>query len=242
MNQTHLRAARQAVETDILLGLDAVVLGSRSEENSTRQSDAAVEPTAHELPQEALDRLEEDHAKQCRHCSSASGYTNLVFGEGSATARLMFVGEAPGTMEDQVGRPLVGTAGQKLDEMLTAMGLTRQEVYIANVLKARPPDNRTPLQTEAEACGVWLTRQIEVVQPEVLIALGGSAAKLLLGIEMGANHPRGTWGELKVGELAIAVMPTFHPAYILRQYTPEVRKQAWADLQAVMQRLGLGSG
>ena len=246
MNQTHLRAARQAVETDILFGLDAVVLGSSSEENSTLHSDATHEPTAHELPQEALDRLEEDHATQCLHCSSASGYTNLVFGEGSATARLMFVGESPGAMEDQVGRLLVGPAGEKLDEMITAMGLTRQEVYIANVLKARRPDNHTPLQAEAEVCGAWLTRQIEVIQPEVLIVLGGPAAKLLMGIETEITHLRGVWGELKVGGLSIAVMPTFHPADILRQSPPEirkqVRKQVWADLQAVMQRLGLGSG
>ena len=234
MNQTHHRAARQAVETDLLLGLDVVVLPSReiatADTTTSGQSTDSVD---------ALAELETAHAAECRHCTQATGYTNLVFGEGSPTARLMFVGEAPGAMEDQLGRPFVGPAGQKLDEMIGAMGLCREEVYIANVLKARPPQNRTPLAAEAEACGMWLMRQIELIQPDVLVALGGPAAKLLLGTETGITRLRGAWQDITVGNRSIPLMPTFHPAYILRQYTPAVRRDVWEDLQAVMKKLAL---
>lgn len=237
MNEHDHRAARQAVETDLLLGLDVVVLGS---------GDQTSEPHVdHSPPSDAastLEDLEVAHAAECEHCTRASGYTNLVFGEGSETARLMFVGEAPGAMEDQLGRPFVGPAGQKLDEMIEAMGLSRQEVYIANVLKCRPPQNRTPLKTEAELCGIWLKRQIELIQPEVLVALGGPAAKLLLGTESGITRLRGAWQEISIGNHTYPVMPTFHPAYILRQYTPAVRREVWNDLQAVMSRLSSERG
>ena len=189
-----------------------------------------------------LDALARRHASECGHCTKATGYTNVVFGEGSPDADLMFVGEAPGATEDRLGRPFVGPAGEKLDDMIKAMGMAREDVYIANVLKTRPPNNRTPMRDESEACGVWLAAQIAVVQPSVIVALGGPAAKLLLGTEVGITRLRGAWGGVLVNGHEIPVMPTYHPAYVLRQYTPQVRGEVWNDLQLVMARLGDAQG
>ena len=157
-------------------------------------------------------------------------------------ARIMFIGEAPGETEDQTGRPFVGPAGDKLNGMIAAMGLRREDVYIANVLKSRPPDNRTPLQHEVDACGPYLIEQILLIRPEVLVTLGGPATKLILGTEAGISRLRGIWAAWTPpaghGE-PIPVMPTYHPAYLLRNYTPKTRGEVWSDLQAVMARLGL---
>jgi DNA polymerase len=164
-----------------------------------------------------------------------------VFGEGDACARLLFVGEAPGETEDRLGRPFVGRAGEKLDEMIAAMGLRREQVYIANVLKSRPPENRTPLQHEVDACGPFLIEQIRTIRPEVIVTLGGPATKLLLGTEEGITRLRGAWQSWKdpAGGLEIPLMPTYHPAYLLRNYTAKTRGEVWNDLQAVMANLGL---
>lgn len=184
-----------------------------------------------------LDALAGRHASECGHCTRATGHTNIVFGEGSPRAELMFVGEAPGATEDRLGRPFVGPAGEKLDDMIKAMGLAREDVYIANVLKTRPPNNRTPMRDESEACGVWLAAQIAVIRPSVIVALGGPAAKLLLRTEVGITRLRGAWGGVRIDGHDIPVMPTYHPAYVLRQYTPQVRGEVWNDLQLVMARL-----
>jgi DNA polymerase len=181
------------------------------------------------------------HDRECPHCTTATAHTQTVFGEGDPAARLMFIGEAPGETEDRIGRPFVGRAGEKLDEMVRAMGLRREQVYIANVLKSRPPDNRTPLQHEVDACGPYLIEQILTIQPEVIVTLGGPATKLLLATDVGITRLRGIWSEWRApaGEVVIPVMPTYHPAYLLRNYTPQTRGEMWADLQAVMGRLGL---
>lgn len=190
---------------------------------------------------DALERLRAQHAESCAHCTRASGFTNLVFGEGSAEARLVFVGEAPGESEDLSGRPFVGKAGQKLDEMIAAMGLQRSGVYIANVLKARPPNNRTPLPEEVMRCGPTLLKQLAIIRPEVIVTLGAPAAKFLLQTDVGITRLRGVWAAWQIptalGSGQIAVMPTFHPAYLLRNYTPETRKAVWSDLVQVMKRL-----
>lgn len=149
----------------------------------------------------------------------------------------MFIGEAPGEEEDRTGRPFVGRAGQKLDEIIKAMGMRREEVYIANVLKSRPPQNRTPLLHEVEACAPFLREQIRVISPWVIVALGGPATKMLLQTETGIMRLRGQWGTYADGDVRIAVMPTFHPAYLLRNYTPDTRRKMWSDMQAVVQRL-----
>ena len=153
----------------------------------------------------------------------------------------MFVGEAPGETEDQLGRPFVGRAGQKLDEMIKAMGMSRDDVYIANVLKSRPPDNRTPLPTEVERCAPFLAAQLRIIRPEVIVSLGGPATKFLLGVDTGITKLRGQWASwVPPGDTEAApvpVMPTYHPAYLLRNYTPKTRGEVWSDLKQVMDRL-----
>ena len=185
----------------------------------------------------ALDRLRADHDQACPHCTTVTYHTRTVFGEGDADAKLMFIGEAPGEEEDRTGRPFVGRAGQKLNEIIKAMGLEREQVYIANILKSRPPDNRTPLQHEVDACGPFLTEQIRIIQPLAIVALGGPSAKYLLKTEIGITRIRGQWGWFEELELRVPVMPTFHPAFLLRQYTPENRKKVWSDMQAVLVKL-----
>ncbi len=181
----------------------------------------------------ALDALCERHAAECPHCTQAQGWTNMVFGDGNPDARLMFVGEAPGAEEDRQGIPFVGRSGKKLNEMITAMGLSREEVYIANVLKTRPPNNATPTTTEADRCGVYLREQVAIIQPDVIVSLGKPAAQLLLNSREAMGRMRGRWHEYE----GIPVMPTFHPAFLLRQYTPENRQKVWSDLKQAMERL-----
>jgi len=190
----------------------------------------------------AMAALRQRHDAECPHCTTATGHTQTVFGEGDPGASLMFIGEAPGETEDRTGRPFVGRAGDKLEEMIRAMGLSRAQVYIANVLKSRPPDNRTPQEHEVEACGPYLIEQILIVRPQVLVTLGGPATKLILGTDVGITRLRGIWAEWHppagLGN-PIPVLPTYHPAYLLRNYTAKTRGEVWQDLQKVMDRLGL---
>jgi DNA polymerase len=188
----------------------------------------------------ALDAL---HARACPHGTAATAHPHLVFGEGNPDAELVFVGEAPGETEDQQGRPFVGRAGEKLDSMIGAMGFARADVYIANVLKSRPPDNRTPLAHEIERCGPYLLAQLSVIRPKVIVTLGGPATKLLLASELGITRLRGVFGGVRLGvaegaPFDVPVMPTFHPAYLLRNYTTETRAQVWEDLKKVLAALG----
>lgn len=188
----------------------------------------------------SLDELRDRHARECPHCTNATGWTNVVFGEGRPDAALMFIGEAPGQQEDETGRPFVGRAGQKLDEIIKAMGMEREDVYIANVLKTRPPNNRTPLPDEVAACSPYLVEQIRLIEPRVIVTLGGPATKLLLDTKVGITRLRGSWAEFASGDLRVPVMPTFHPAYLLRNYTKDTRQKVWSDMQAVMKRVGTG--
>ncbi len=167
----------------------------------------------------------------CLACPLGAARLRLVFGEGSANARLMFIGEGPGRDEDLQGRPFVGKAGELLDKMIGGLGLQREEVYIANVVKCRPPDNRTPTPQEAQRCLGYLRRQIELVRPCVIVTLGATPLRELLGVETGITKVRGQWQRLEMLG-GIPVMPTFHPAYVLRQYTQDVRRAVWSDLQA----------
>lgn len=188
----------------------------------------------------ALDALRARHDATCPHCTAATAHTRTVFGEGDPCARLMFVGEAPGAEEDRTGRPFVGRAGQKLDEMIRAMGFAREQVYIANVLKARPPDNATPTPDEAMRCGPFLREQIAVIRPSVIVALGRPATQFLLDSRDSMTNLRGRWAEYRDGSVSVPVMPTFHPAYLLRAYTPENREKVWSDLKQAMARLAAG--
>lgn len=168
----------------------------------------------------------------CQRCPLGAKRLNPVPGEGNTQAKLMFIGEGPGADEDASGRPFVGRAGQLLDKMINAMQFKREEVFITNIVKCRPPGNRTPAPEEAAACSEFLMRQIEAIKPEVIVLLGASAAKYLLDTMQGITSLRGRWQNFK----GIPVMPTYHPAYLLRQES--AKKEAWSDLQQVMAKFG----
>lgn len=168
----------------------------------------------------------------CSRCPLHLKRTHTVPGQGNEHPEILFVGEAPGADEDEQGLAFVGRAGQLLTKMIQAMGLTREEVFIANIAKCRPPDNRQPTPEEMETCLPFLRRQIVVLQPKVIIAMGAVAVRGLLQNMTGITKLRGSWQQLD----GIDVMPTYHPAYLLRN--PPSKKEAWADLQAVLKRLG----
>ena len=178
-------------------------------------------------------QLIRDEIGECTRCALHKGRNKLVFGDGSPVARLMFVGEGPGADEDSQGLPFVGKAGQLLNNMIAAMGLKREEVYIANVVKCRPPGNRVPEPEEGATCSPFLFRQIDVVRPEVLVALGATAATWLLGARQPLAGLRGRVHAVRGTKLIV----TYHPAYLLRD--PRQKKEAWADLQIAMKELGL---
>jgi len=174
------------------------------------------------------------HIGDCRRCKLAPHRTHLVFGVGNPRARLVFVGEAPGRDEDLKGEPFVGRAGQLLTEIITkGMGLARKDVYIANVIKCRPPENRNPEPDEVESCEPLLLRQLELIGPEVIVALGKFAVQTLLRTKTPITQLRGRWYDYH----GIKLMPTFHPAYLLRN--PGDKRLVWEDIQKVMRALGI---
>jgi uracil-DNA glycosylase family 4 len=186
-----------------------------------------------DAPQEALRSIRQDIG-DCRRCKLASGRTHIVFGVGNPDAAVMFVGEGPGEDEDRKGEPFVGRAGQLLTEIITnGMGLRRSDVYIANVVKCRPPGNRNPEPDEIAACKPFLLSQIDAVAPKVVVALGKFAAHTLLDTTLPISKLRGRWFDFRGTRL----MPTFHPSYLLR--TPSEKKLAWEDIKLVMQALDL---
>lgn len=169
-------------------------------------------------------------------CALKRTATNTVFADGVAEGRVMLIGEAPGRDEDRIGKPFVGRAGQLLDKMLAAIGLDRNvNAYITNVINWRPPDNRDPSPEEAAACLPFLRRHIELAQPGVIILLGAVAARHVVGVSDGIMKLRGRWMEYRVGDRMVPLMPTLHPAYLLRQ--PAHKKLAWRDLQAIRERI-----
>lgn len=197
---------------------------------------------------ELLDALRDRYTQDEPHSAFHTEYINLVFDDGDPDAQLMFVGEAPGAEEDQQGRPFVGRAGQLLDKMIAAMGLTRDGVYIANVLKTRPVNNATPTPEECALCAPYLFEQIRIVRPRAIVALGRPASLTLLGGDRPLGAMRGTWHEFPSDATPpearpdiepIPVMPTYHPAYVLRTYNTDSRTKVWSDLQQVMDLLGL---
>jgi DNA polymerase len=175
-----------------------------------------------------------DNIGDCTRCPLAyAGRRNIVFADGDPNARLMFVGEGPGADEDASGVPFVGKAGQLLNNMIAAMGLKREEVYIANIVKCRPPGNRTPEYVEATTCSQFLVEQIDIVRPQVIVALGATAATYLLGVRQSLSSLRGVWHSARGAKVAV----TYHPAFLLRD--PRQKGEAWKDLQRVMAELGL---
>jgi DNA polymerase len=179
----------------------------------------------------SLEALRECIGK-CEACPLGAGRIKLVFGEGPPDARLMFVGEGPGMDEDIQGRPFVGRAGALLDKMIESIGMARGDVYIANIVKCRPPDNRVPTPMESKACIRYLEKQIELVGPEAIVGLGATPLRELAGLPEGITKVRGAWRTVGIAGRRIPFMPTFHPAYVLRRYTPEVRRAVWEDLKA----------
>ena len=189
---------------------------------------------------DALEKIAEE-VRQCCKCGLGSQRTNAVPGEGNPDARIMFVGEAPGADEDAQGRPFVGRAGQLLDKIINACGLKREDVFIGNILKCRPPDNRDPRAEEIISCLPYLQKQIEIIEPEVIVALGAHAARTLLDTTKSIGQLRGQFHEYYagIGRPPIKLMATYHTAYLLRSYTPENRRRVWEDMKKVLAELDL---
>ena len=172
-------------------------------------------------------------AVACDKCRLAKSRTQVVYGVGNPKADLMFIGEAPGRDEDLQGEPFVGRAGQLLTDIIKAMKLTRDDVYIANVIKCRPPENRNPEPDELDACRPYIRKQVEIIQPKVIVTLGRFALQSLTEKGYAISSARGQWLEYN----GVKVMPTYHPAYLLRN--PAAKKEVWADMKKVMAELGL---
>ena len=229
------KVVRQHLEMEQFFAGFTVKTQNAGSKMSEQQDSETVAEKARQLAKIA----EEVH--RCRKCSLGTLRTNAVPGEGNPNARIMFVGEAPGADEDAQGRPFVGRAGQLLDRIIAAMGLKRSDVFIGNILKCRPPENRDPRAEEIINCFGYLQRQIEIIEPEMIIALGAPAARTLLNTNKSIGELRGQFHEYcaGLGRAPIKLMPTYHTAYLLRNYTPENRRRVWQDMKKVLAELGL---
>ena len=226
--QRLIRTLQAQLETDEFLGAHWLPRGAAKEDNIiTDQADQ-------------LKALAADVA-QCQACGLHETRTNTVPGEGSPDARIVFVGEAPGQTEDEQGRPFVGRAGNLLTKIIEAMGLQRSDVYICNILKCRPPGNRDPLPSEVAECREFLHRQLQILDPEIIVALGAHAAHTLLETTTPIGQLRGRFHDYRPHAMAepIKLAATYHPAYLLRNYSPENRRRVWLDMQMVLEELGL---
>lgn len=209
------------------LGLEGIFKENRGE-------DKKYERLSEETKIEKLERIKK-RVFECRKCRLWEGKKNYVFGEGNPDAEIMFVGEAPGSEEDFQGRPFVGEAGQLLTKIIEAMGFKREDVYIGNIIKCRPPGNRTPLKDEIEACKNYIFEQIEVIKPKIIVTLGSTPLITLYGKNVPITKVRGLWFEWR----KIPVMPTFHPAYLVRNpQNKELKKLVWEDMKECLRKLG----
>jgi len=208
-----------AIESERLAGIDAICFPEKGKEEN--------------MPREMELKILEKEALKCRRCPLSKTRTNVVFGEGDPKAKLMFIGEAPGADEDMQGRPFVGRAGQLLTKIIESMGLEREDVFIGNILKCRPPGNRNPLPSEIAVCKAYLEKQIDLIKPEVICALGKFAAQTLLDTETPISRLRGKFYDYR----GVKLMPTYHPAYLLRN--PGEKKDVWEDMKKVAKELGL---
>ena len=214
-------------------GLDSTSEASvRARESKTGVAARDLKPGSARLALPTLDSVRAELG-ECTRCKLHKGRSKIVFGSGSAQARLVFLGEAPGEDEDLQGEPFVGKAGQLLTKMIEAMGLSREDVYICNTVKCRPPNNRNPEPDELGSCEPFLKGQLAALRPEVIVTLGKFAAQALLRDQTPISRLRGAWREYE----GIPLMPTFHPAYLLR--SPGEKGKVWGDLQEVMKKLGL---
>lgn len=214
----------------------SVTIDSEVVEKSMQEHSHIIESGMNK--QEKLDALKKSFA-DCNKCILASSRTNIVFGEGNPDAELMFIGEGPGAKEDETGRPFVGRSGTLLTQMITAMGIKREDVYIANIVKCRPPENRDPQMDEALSCIGYLRTQIQIINPKYIVCLGSVSLNFLLQPVIGGAEKlsiskyRGNWQDF----YGYKVMPTFHPSYLL--HNPGKKKEVWLDLQLVMKEMGL---
>jgi DNA polymerase len=250
-----VRAARQLIDTEELLGSGFIPASehplppakvAKAAGGGPAPPAAPAPPRPRGMPPDqkaaALEKIDVEEVRSCVRCGLSRGRTQTVFGEGSADAELLFVGEGPGREEDRTGRPFVGRAGELLTKMIQAMGLRRADVFICNLVKCRPPGNRSPAPDEVGACWDYLVRQLEIIRPRVIVALGSPATQALLNTRTGITKLRGQWQSLPLLSDKLQgtpVMPTFHPAFLLRQYSQENRMKVWSDLQQVMAALGL---
>lgn len=226
------------VPAGVLTARAAPVRPTASAVPAAAAAPAAAAPQSLRPPAGGIATLKQvaEELGDCTRCKLCKGRTSIVFGVGDPAARLMFVGEGPGRDEDLQGEPFVGPAGQLLDRMIAAMGLKRHQVYIANIVKCRPPRNRPPEPDEVAACEPFLVKQIAAIKPDYLVALGACAAQTLLRDSTAIGRLRGSWRMYD----GIPLMPTFHPAYLLRN--PADKRLVWQDLQQVMAKLGLQPG
>ncbi len=228
----HLKFYRDLGFTELDIPKQRSVPTATSEPNAAVTKPSVAAPTN---VSESLSIIREDIG-DCTRCRLHEGRNKLVFGDGNAEAKLVFVGEGPGADEDAQGIPFVGRAGKLLTDMIerTAKGegipIQRPDIYICNVVKCRPPDNRAPEADEMATCGQFLERQLLAIQPKAICVLGGTAAKALLNTKIGITKLRGEWQEWQ----DIRVMPTFHPSYLLRAYNKEAKRLAWEDLKKVL--------
>ncbi len=243
-----LRAALRAEVTDLAeigaVTLPRVKLSTRAPvepvagpaQAKTPPAPTSAGPGPGAAPPGRLQILQQETLGECTRCKLHRGRTHIVFGVGNPDADLVFVGEGPGADEDRQGIPFVGRAGQLLTKMIKAMGQSRDDVYICNVVKCRPPNNRDPEPDEVEACEPFLKAQLEILKPRVIVGMGRYACQTLLQDRTPISRMRGRWHTYE----GVDFMPTFHPAYLLR--SPEKKREAWADLQLVMKRLAAPSG
>ena len=230
LGYTHLDLSRFPVVPAVPVGGQAPSPVAPGQSHAERQAGAPVPPP---------DRLDETLADLerialvCTNCKLAGTRTQVVYGTGNPDADLMFVGEAPGADEDIQGKPFVGRAGQLLTDIIKAMKLTRDDVYIANVIKCRPPGNRNPEPDELDACRPFIRRQIALIKPKVIVTLGRFALQSMMERSYSITAARGKWLEYD----GVRVMPTYHPAYLLRN--PAAKKDVWQDMKQVMAELGI---
>lgn len=196
-------------------------------------SPALLARPAHSIPDGTRLAVLADEARACTRCALHTSRNQSVFSRGTGSSGLVFVGEGPGEEEDHSGQPFVGPAGQLLDKMIAAMQIARDDVYVCNIVKCRPPKNRKPDMDEMSRCMPFLNEQLAILRPRVIVALGATAVQGLLGTSEGITRLRGQW---KLYRGNIPVMPTFHPAYLLRQ--PQAKREVWKDLQEVLRQLG----
>ncbi len=232
------KVVRQHLEMEQFFSGFAVKGKSQGPQEQTKQKQGDTMAVTEKTKE--LEKIAEQ-TRQCRLCDLGSLRTNAVPGEGSSNARIVFIGEAPGAEEDAQGRPFVGRAGQLLDKIIIACGLNRSDIYIGNILKCRPPENRDPRAEEVISCLPYLQRQIEIIEPEIIVALGAHAARTLLDTTKSIGQLRGHFEEYYagIGRPPIKLMATYHPAYLLRNYSQENRKRVWEDMKKVLAELDL---